>query len=300
MLPRVRSWARSGKGLDGFVGYKAGMTHAIVVEDADNAFKGQEVSRPVTIVEVPPVFVYAIVGYEKTQLGLKAAGQVVAEKATKFAKRSLSVAKKPSSLEKLEKANLSEVRVIALTQPEKAGVGKKTPEVLEIALGGTDAKQQLEYAKSVLGKEVKASEVFGEGDYVDFISVTTGKGWQGVVKRFGVALNPHKATQHRRTGGTLGPERQGKIMFSVPRAGQMGFHRRVERNKRIIRVSSDAKQAAPNGGFLDYGSLKSEFLVVEGSIAGPSRRVVRLRRAVSKKPSKKVEIKSISVQSRQG
>ncbi len=187
-----------------------------------------------------------------------------------------------------------------MTQPEKAGVGKKTPEVVEIALGGTDAKAQLEYAKSVLGKEVKASEVFGEGEYVDTIAVTTGKGWQGVVKRFGVALNPHKASQHRRKGGTLGPERQGKIMFTIPRPGQMGFHRRVERNKRIVRISSDAKQVTPKGGFLGYGNISSEFIAVEGSVAGPSNRVIRLRRALSKKPAKKPEVKAFSVESKQG
>ncbi len=303
MAPRVRAWAHRGSGLDGFAGYKVGMTQVNIVDDSESPTKGQTIVRPVTILEVPPLFVFAVVGYSRTVDGLKAVGEAAATGLPKEAKRAFTAPKKPSKtladLDKLAQS-LVEVRVKAVTQPIKAGLGKKTPEVLEIAVSGKNAAEQLEYAKSVLGKELRFSEVFKEGDYADVIAVTKGKGWQGVVKRFGVALNPHKASKARRHGGSIGPERQGKVMFTIPRAGQMGFHRRVDRNKRVIRIGTNAADVTPAGGFLHYGKLGSDYAVIDGSVSGPAKRLIRLRKSINEHVNKKPQIASISLTSKQG
>ncbi|HEV2165389.1 MAG TPA: 50S ribosomal protein L3, partial [Thermoplasmata archaeon] len=56
--PRIRSWPAGPKipSLEGFAGYKVGMSHAFMVDYRKRSTTaGQEVSVPVTIVEVPPL-----------------------------------------------------------------------------------------------------------------------------------------------------------------------------------------------------------------------------------------------------
>jgi ribosomal protein L3 len=108
-----------------------------------------------------------------------------------------------------------------------------------------------------------------------------------------VALNPRKATKSRRHGGALGAERQGKVMYTVPRAGQMGFHRRTEKNKRVMLIGDAAKaaQVVPKGGFPHFGVIKGDFIIMEGSLAGPVKRVLRFRKALSGKQARKPQIK---------
>lgn len=294
--PRIRTWPASEKGLSGFAAYKVGMAQVLMLDDSESPLKGQEVTRAVTFLAVPSAFAYAIVLYEKTLNGLKAIGQAVAQGAPKEAKRLITPAKKNSDIAQLEALvpKAFEARMILITGPTGAGF-KKTPETIEVAIGGKDAKEQFEYAKTLLGKEVKATDVFKEGDYVDLVAVTKGHGWQGIVKRFGVALNPHKATQHRRKGGTLGGETQARIFYTIPRPGQTGYHRRTEFNKRILSFGSDAKKITPKGGFPHYGEIKCDYLMIDGSVAGPNKRMIKLRKALRLKASKKPEIRTVLV-----
>lgn len=280
-VPRIRTWGVAGKGLAGFAGYKAGMMTVAFVDDTDSPTKGQEVLTPATVVEVPPLFVYGVVAYGKERFGLKAIGEVVAStNVPKQLKRAIPLAKKAKlTLDSLAALNPVEYRVIAATQPFKTGFGQKTPDMMEIALNGTPA-EQLEYAKTVLGKEVPASDIIAPGEYFDAVAVTTGKGWQGVVKRYHVALGFHKSTGAVRHGGSIGGERQAKVMYTIPRAGQHGYHVRTESNKRVFTVSSDAK---PLPSFKDYGVVKSDYIVVHGSIAGPSKRLIRFKRTLSRR-----------------
>jgi large subunit ribosomal protein L3 len=285
MVPRIRAWSQSGTGLLGFAGYKVGMAHVVLTEYHESPLKGQDVTKPVTLVVAPPLFIYAVVAYRLTEVGWKVVGEVPATNAPKYMSRTRPVAKKTSKkMEDLKGADA--YRVIAVTLPDQIGL-KKTPEVMEIALGGTP-EEAFEYASKILGQRVPVSDVFKAGELLDVIAVTKGHGWQGVVKRFGVALNPHKATQARRTGGTLGGETQAKVMYTIPRAGQMGFHRRTDRNKRVVAVADASEAYQPSGGFPHFGSVKGTCLVIEGSIPGPQKRFVRLRKPLL--PSKNVDI----------
>jgi large subunit ribosomal protein L3 len=135
--------------------------------------------------------------------------------------------------------------------------------------------------------------VLKEGALVDAIAVTQGYGWQGVVRRFGVSLGPRKATKSRRHGGSIGPERQAKVSFRVPRAGQTGFHRRTERAKRVMRVLHDAREVSETGAIAHYGMLRGDYVVVEGSLPGSSKRLVVLRKPLRHFADKKPDIKLI-------
>ncbi|MBI5226317.1 50S ribosomal protein L3 [Candidatus Micrarchaeota archaeon] len=290
MTPRIRAWSTIGKGMQGFAGYKVGMAHIVMNEYKDNPLKGQEVAKAVTFVLTPPMYVYSIVAYNLTPYGWKIVGEVPATNAPKELLRLRTVAKKTEkTIESIQ--NAEAFRLLTFTLPHKTGI-KKTPEVMEIALGGT-AAESLEYAKSVLGKDVSMKDVYKEGEATDVVAVTKGHGWQGVVKRFGVALNTHKSTGARRHGGALGGETQAKVMFTVPRAGQMGFHRRTERNKRILVITEDATEYQPKGGFPHFGNLKGTFAMIEGSLPGPSKRLIRFRKPLQVQSTQKVELKAV-------
>src|SRR3989344_954150 len=93
--------------------------------------------------------------------------------------------------------------VVVYTQPKLTGIGKKRPEIFEIALGGS-IKDKFEYAKQNIGKEIKITDIFKEGELVDIHGVSKGKGTQGPVKRFGISIRSHKAEKTKRGPGSLG------------------------------------------------------------------------------------------------
>jgi large subunit ribosomal protein L3 len=205
------------------------------------------------------------------------------------------MSKEPKKLDeqikKLPK-DVSRVNLICYTNPNF----KKKPEVFEIALGGS-AEEQMKYAQEILGKEIKISDVFKEGDVIDVISVTKGKGFAGPMKRFGVKGQGRKAQQMERHTSPLGQNEPGKVRWTVPQAGQMGFNKRTELNKRILKIANgfDIK-----GDFLKYGKVSGDCLLLDGSIPGARKRLIRLRFAMRPRKVYSIDIKYISTMSKQG
>lgn len=307
-IPKFKSWpAYDGepKLLD-FAGYKVGMTHVIMVDDRRNSPSyGEETVVPVTIIESPPIKVAGIRIYRNTQYGLQIAGEVWSDKLDKMLERRVKTTRKAPNVDKLKDVDdIAEVRVIAYTQPYKiTGVPKKVPELLEIKVGG-DERSALDYAISKLGSEISIAEVFNEGNVVDIASITKGKGFQGVVKRWGViSLDAkHARSSKSRRVGCLGPWHPHHIRSTVPQAGQMGYHHRTEYNKRVIKISENGEEITPNGGFLNYGVVRGEYVAVSGSVPGPSKRLIRIRDAI-RPPDVKYEginILHLSTSSKQG
>ena len=261
IVARIRKWPKvdfDKPRLLAFAGYKAGMTHAVVVEDNPNSpDAGKEKTHAATVVETPPLFVFGVRVYEQTPYGLKTLGEVWANNLPQHLARRLKLPKRELPVEEFfEKLNeridrVKDVRVLVCTQPHLAGIHKKTPEVFEIKIDGGTVKDRLEYAKSILGKEVRVTDVFEEGMYVDVIAVTKGKGFQGVIKRFGVKRKHHKSRKTVREVGAIGGRTPKHVMRTVPRAGQMGFHQRTEYNKRILKIgNAQEENATPAGGWI--------------------------------------------------
>jgi large subunit ribosomal protein L3 len=256
----------------GFAGYKAGMTHVSHVDQTDSPSKGQEVVSAVTVIEVPPLAVYGIRCYD----GTNSAGDILADDEKMLGK----VGIKKKAKKEISEENVRDVRLLVYAQPEKTGFGKKHVERMEIGCGGKDAKEKLEYAKSLIGKELKFSDVFKPGEFVDIVAVTKGKGWEGPAKRFGTALQRRKATGKRRHVGTLGPFKPAYVMYTAPQAGQMGYHKRTELNKEILKIGSNVDEINPSSGFNRYGFVKNDYVLVRGSVPGPVKRLLKLRLAV--------------------
>jgi len=286
IIPRVRSWPNyeGEPKLLGFAGYKAGMTHVIMIDDRKNSpTYGEEIAVPVTVIECPPMKVMGIRVYKNTPYGLQIAGEVWTNELDEHLARRVNLPKKNPDVDKLrEIGDVAEVRLITYTQLYKiTGVPKKVPDVMEQKVGG-DVSSALEYAIEKLGKEIRISEVFSEGAIIDVLSITKGKGFQGPVKRWCVITldAKHARSSKARRVGCLGPWNPHRVRWTVPQAGQMGFHQRTEYNKRIIKIGEDGSEITPNGGFLHYGVVRNEYVLVSGSVPGSVKRLVRMRDAI--------------------
>lgn len=263
-----------------FAGYKAGMTHAILLDNVKSSPTfGQEISVPVTVLDCPPSKVVGIRAYKSTAKGLQVLGEAWSKELPKELARKTKAKGSEEKIGDIEKnlEKISRIRLIFATQPILSGFGKKTPEIFEVEIGGKDAKEKFDFAKQLLGKEIKASDIFKQGEYVDAIAVTKGKGTAGPVKRFGIFIQSRHAKEKRRHVGTLGQEEPGKVRHTVPMAGQLGFQTRTEMNKRILKIGEKGEEITPKSGFKRYGVIKSNYLLIEGSVSGPKKRLVRLR-----------------------
>ncbi|VVB89106.1 50S ribosomal protein L3 [uncultured archaeon] len=312
-IPRVRSWPNKKEPkLLGFAGYKAGMTHAVMTDDVPNSLtSGMEISIPVTILEAPPMKVAGIRVYGSTTYGGNAIAEAWTTELDKELNRAVTVPKKhdlPAALAKIDQfikdGIAKDLRVIMYTLPEKVtGIPKKKPEIMENNIGGTDLKARFEYAKTLLGKSVSINDVFNNGDIIDVLAITIGKGLQGPVKRWGIQLQKSK---HSRAGsvreiGTLGPWHPSHVSWRVPQLGQTGYHQRTEFNKRVMQIGKDGKTVTPEGGFLKYGIIRNDYIIIRGSVPGPVKRLVRLRPAIrAKKLMPAAEITYLSLESKQG
>ncbi len=312
-IPRVRAWpVKKEAKLMGFAGYKAGMSHVIMTDNVPNSLtSGMEISIPVTILEAPPMKVAAIRVYKNTTYGTAAIAEAWTTELDKELNRAMAVPKKhdlPAALAKIDQlirdGIAKDLRVVMYTLPEKVtGIPKKKPEIMENNIGGTELKARFEYAKTLLGKSVNISDVFANGDIIDVLAITTGKGTQGPVKRWGIQLQKSK---HSRAGsvreiGTLGAWHPSHVSWRVPQLGQTGYHQRTEFNKWIMQIGKDGKAVTPEGGILNYGIIRNDYVLIKGSVPGPAKRLVRMRPAIrQKKTFPAPELTYVSLESKQG
>jgi len=311
-VARIRYWPQiksDSPRLLGFAGYKAGMTYIFTIEDKKRSpHFGKEVMKAATILETPPILVCGFRTYTKTPYGLQNISEVWMKEPPAILDRALVLPdtfETEAMLEKVQK-NLDQttaIRVVTATQPQQTSLSKKKPEISEIQVGGGSIQQQFEYAKQLLGKTVTPEEVFKDGQYIDVAGVSLGKGFQGPVKRWGVTCLQHKGRKTKRGIATLGPWNPHHLMYSVARAGQMGYHQRVEFNKRIMKIGKDGKEVTVKGGFVRYGEVKGPYILIEGSVPGPEKRQIRLRvpaRPPTEAPEAPPQVTHVSLESPQG
>ncbi len=291
IYPRVSTYPKIDKVIPLlFAGYKAGMVHLIELRKrrVEKKEVEEEVFVPATVIETPPLRVIGVRAYkfDVNKKGYLSFFEIYAKELPENLKRKITTIKSnfDKMKDKIEEAknNADKVRLIVCTQPWLAGIKKKKPEVFEVEVGG-DVKKAFDYAISMLGKEIKVSEVFQEGQLIDVIAVTKGKGTQGPIKRFGIKRQFHKATQAVRHSGAIGAQGVGRVLpASIPMSGQLGFQTRCEYNKRILKISSDPSIINPKGGFAHYGIVRSDYVLVQGSVPGPKKRLIMMRFAIRK------------------
>ncbi|MGQ9719358.1 MAG: 50S ribosomal protein L3 [Nitrososphaerales archaeon] len=285
MVPTVRTWPELSidkPSLLGFAGFKAGSTHVITIDDREKTPNfGKPVFNSATIINTPPIFVHGMRAYGRSDRGMFVIGDAYSEKLPK------SLSEKRKSPKPMEWAlkdieasldRVAQLSAIVSVYPKDAGLSQKERLLFEMGVGGGDMKARLEYLKSLLGKEVVIGDVVKLGTYVDVISVTKGKGIEGPVTRFGIKRKQAKSRKSVRAVATLGPWHPAAVMYTVPRAGQMGYHQRVEYNKRVLLVSNSKEaEINPKGGFTHFGIIDGDYIVLKGSVPGPAKRLVKIR-----------------------
>lgn len=199
-------------------------------------YDAQNVLVPVTVVEAGPCPVVQIKttqvdGYNAVQLGFSQ--------------------KKEKNTSKAEQAHA-----------KKAGL-ESTPRVLgELRLDGEPTLK--------VGDVVTVS-VFAEGQLVDVIGITKGKGFQGVVKRFRVAGGPaaHGSMFHRRIGAIGQRQTPGRTWRNQKMPGHMGSEKRTVQNLRIVKILPE-----------------KNIILVKGAIPGANGDDVIVRSAIKGQPKK--------------
>lgn len=302
---RVRTWpqmAAEKSSLSGFAGFKAGGIHVLTIDDREKTPNfGKQLLNPATVIVTPPIRVIGIRGYKKDLYGQHAIFDVYAKDLPKELPRKFDAKTADDAFAKAEGmlGNASAIMAIVAVSPNSIGLSQKTPFVFEMAVSGKDAKSQYEYVKGILGREVKASDIFQVGQNVDVFGITRGKGVEGPITRFGVKRKQHKSRKSVRAVGTLGPISPAVVMYTVARQGQRGFHQRTEYNKRILIMSSTEKDGQnsinPSGGFKHFGLVKGDYMVVRGSVPGVPKRLVKMRQPIRNVPKKVIEPKVLEV-----
>jgi large subunit ribosomal protein L3 len=287
-LPRVKHWPDGRDGPLGFVAFKVGMTAVHFIDNRPGSpTQGSEVRSAATVIAAPPLKVIGLALYGKEEGRLVDVGRIWSPEFSEEVKRSNKTFNPSPGPEKVEelREKVAEVRLIVAIQPRLVGLGKK-PLITEIKIGG-DVESALRKGLELLGKELRLSDVFKEGEFVDVIGVTKGKGFQGVVKRYGVSILQRKSRKTRRGVAAIGPWNPHYVMYTVPRSGQMGYHRRTEFNKRLLKISSDTQAVNPASGWHRFGIIRTEYAVVEGSLPGTPKRPLILR--IAAKPPRLTE-----------
>lgn len=266
----------------GFVGYKVGMRSILVNDSTENSMtKGKQIVVPVTIVECPPMKLFSVRFYS----GDKIKTEIISDNLDKELKRKVKIAKKEKQekfkerLEeqekKLDSENIDDITVILYNLVKKTSV-KKTPDITEIGISGS-IKDKIETVKKFINKEIGINEIFKTNSLVDIHAVSKGHGLQGPVKRFGIGLRSHKAEKGQRRPGSLGPWHPARVTYRAPISGQHGFFTRVQYNNKIILDSNiNEKNINPSSGFDNYGLIKTNYLLVKGSVQGPAKRALLL------------------------
>lgn len=288
----VGSWASKiapkESNLLGFPAYKVGMSHLTLIDNFSHTrTKGTEINVPVTVLECPPVKVLSVKlladdDYGNLQIKKEVSTPLKDKHLTKKIAANKKSTKAPTAEELInfaEENEVEQVRLKVVTSPSETTIGKKKPEILEIAVSGS-LTEQITFGLSKLGQEVKMSEVFQGGELVDSHGITKGKGFQGAVKRFGVKLTSHKSEKKRRHAGNVGAWTPSRVLTTQPLPGQHGYHERTEWNKWILKVSDKPDEINPKAGFKHYGNVKTEYLLVKGSVQGPVKRMVTLVRSI--------------------
>jgi large subunit ribosomal protein L3 len=272
-LPSV-NWKAidSGKNIKGFIGYKAGMFSVEVKDLTPNSMtKDKKIIVPSTIIECPSMKIFSVRFYKNG----KVAKEILAEHIDKELKKKVKLPKQgKNNSEHLKAGDYDDVSVIAYSVVKKTNI-KKTPDMTEIGLKG-NMEEKLNFIKAHMNKDISVEDVFTQGELIDVRGLTTGKGLVGPVKRFGITLKAHKSEKGVRRPGSLGPWHPARVTFKAPMAGQLGMFTRVHYNQKILSLVKAEETEKQLKGIKNYGDVKTDYIILYGSVQGPSKRQILL------------------------
>jgi len=300
------------------------------------------------------MIVCGLVGYTETPKGLRALTTVWAhhlkdELRRRFYKNWYAARKKAfgNYIKRFEQNNgaaierdlarirkyCSVVRVLAHTQISHVGLRQKKAHLMEIQINGGSVADKVDFGYKFFEQPVPIDTVFSQNDMVDILGITKGKGFDGVIGRWGVAGLPRKTHRGLRKVACIGAWHPERVGFTVARAGQNGYYHRTEINKKVYRIGKAArpfiedktkrakannafnanastptdltpKAITPMGGFPHYGSVHEDYLMLKGCVMGPKKAPVTLRKSLLNSTKRvvfeEIQLKFIDTSSKQG
>lgn len=134
-----------------------------------------------------------------------------------------------------------------------------------------------EMMKYEVGNEIKA-DLFQAGDVVDVIGTSKGRGYAGVIKRWGHAIGPkgHGSGYHRGQGSFANNGRcNNRVIPGKKMSGHMGNQSATVLNLRVVKTDAE-----------------KNYILVRGGIPGPKKGLIKIRSAV-KTNAKAITIKPL-------
>jgi large subunit ribosomal protein L3 len=166
---------------------------------------------------------------------------------------------------------------LGLVEERPARVGKPLAgQFKKAGVPPTRVRREVRLAKGAdspkAGEQVLVSAVFSNGDRVDVIGVSRGKGFQGVVRRhhFRGGAATHGSMFHRAPGSIGASSYPSRVIKGMRAAGRMGGDRVTTRNLKVVAVDAE-----------------NNLLVVHGAVPGAPGGYVVVRKAIAAKPEPK-------------
>mmetsp|Transcript_4464 Transcript_4464/g.10513 ORF Transcript_4464/g.10513 Transcript_4464/m.10513 type:complete len:374 (-) Transcript_4464:174-1295(-) len=314
-----------------FIGHKIGMTHILRnSKNSSSRLFNKEVCDAVTIISTPSISIIGISGYILSNNSFRKLksmnilndqtyrNSINTNKNKNYLKDCLNTYTSiHSSFFKLIISYCSVIRLECITN-STFRMSKKHKNIVEIQILGGTISSKVEYGVKLLGRKLHIDSVFKNEDIIDIVSVTKGHGKQGVISRWGITRLPRKTHRGLRKVACIGPWSPSRVSWTIARSGQMGFHKRTETNKKLYKIgtvndysyrattSIDVTNKTINvmGGFLKYGLVKSDYIMVKGSISGTIKRPVLLKKSFYENSKKnfleKIELQFIDTSSNLG
>jgi len=224
----------------GIIGKKLGMTQV---------FNEQGHQVPCTVVEAKPNPVTKVISGERVKPGYRA---IELGYGSQTARRG---SKKGEHTPRGRRANKAEVQHAA-----KAGVAVVPRTLRAFRLDDMPAGTELPEYKA--GDAIDVS-IFAPGEMVKVTGTSKGRGFQGVVKRYGIGGGPntHGNTKHRRPGSVGAGTDPSRVIKGKKMPGQYGNKRHTQTNLRVEKI--DAQR---------------HLIYIRGAVAGPTNGIVLVRK----------------------
>jgi large subunit ribosomal protein L3 len=142
----------------------------------------------------------------------------------------------------------------------------------------TRVRREIKLAKGAdapkAGDQVLVTGVFNNGDRVDVIGISRGKGFQGVVRRhhFAGGAATHGSMFHRAPGSIGASSYPSRVIKGMRAPGRMGGDRVTVRNLKVVQVDAE-----------------NNLLVVRGAVPGAPGGYLMIRKAIAAKPEPRVQ-----------
>ncbi|ANY74208.1 50S ribosomal protein L3 [Paenibacillus ihbetae] len=123
----------------------------------------------------------------------------------------------------------------------------------------------VDLASVEVGQELKA-DVFAEGEFVDVTGISKGKGFQGVIKRWGQSRGPMShGSRYHRGPGSMGSIQANRVPKGKRLPGHMGHDTVTIQKLEVVKVDAERN-----------------VILVKGSIPGPKKGFVQIKQTVKK------------------